>query len=106
MALTPAEKQQIEAAVDAFIESPNVQTVVTNIITGAETTAENAIDTIINNAKVGGLLGSIFTALKGSAEAEVNALIASLPPGRAHGARYAAGVEAELKTASLSRGSR
>ena len=80
MALTEAEKQQVEAAVDAFLESPNVQTTFTNLVTTAEGGAEKAIDTIIANAKAGGLAGTLLNALKGSAEAEINALIASLPP--------------------------
>lgn len=97
MALTEAEKQQIEAAVDAFIESPNVQTTVTNLITSGEAAGVSAVDAIINNAKVGGLLGSIVTALKGSAEGELNTFVASLPPA-AITALATKGVEAELKT--------
>ena len=59
MALTEAEKQQVEAAVDAFLESPNVQTTFTNLVTTAEGGAEKAIDTIIANAKAGGLAVSV-----------------------------------------------
>ena len=80
MSLTSAEKQQVEAAVTAFLESPTVQTTVAGVIGSAETQGVNLVDSIINNAKVGGLLGSIFPALKGSAEAEINTLVASLPP--------------------------
>jgi len=97
MTLTLEEKQQIEAAVDAFFESPNVQATVINLITSGETAAVSAVDTIINNAKVGGLLGSIFTALKGSAEAELNTLVASLPPA-AIAALATKAIEGELKT--------
>jgi hypothetical protein len=80
MALTTTEKQQVEAAVTAFLESPTVQTTVAGFITSAETQGVNFIDTIINNTKPGGLLGGILTALKGSAETEINTLVASLPP--------------------------
>lgn len=97
MALTTAEKQQVEAAVDAFLASPSVQTTVTNFITAAEAQGVSFADSIINNAKVGGLLGSIFTALKGSAEAEIATLVASLPPA-AITALATNAVEGELKT--------
>ena len=97
MALSEAEKTQVEAAVDAFLASPNVQTTVTNIIASGEAAAVSAVDTIINNAKVGGLLGSIFTALKGSAEAELNTFVASLPPA-AIATLATNAVEGELKT--------
>lgn len=97
MALTEAEKQQIESAVDAFIESPNVQTTVTNLITSAEATGVKALDAIINNVKAGGLLGGIINAFKGSAETEVNALVASLPPA-AITALASKAFEGELKT--------
>lgn len=80
MALTTAEKQQVEAAVTAFLESPTVQGTVAGVIASAETQGVSLVDSIINNAKVGGLLGGIFTALKGSAEAEIATLVASLPP--------------------------
>jgi len=80
MALTTAEKQQVEAAVTAFLESPTVQTTVAGFITSAEAQGVSVIDAIINNAKPGGLLGGILTALKGSAEAEIATLVASLPP--------------------------
>jgi hypothetical protein len=80
MALTEQEKQQIDAAVDTFVESPNVQTTITKIISGAEGAAVKFADTVIANAKVGGVLGPIFNALKGSAEAELNSFVASLPP--------------------------
>ena len=97
MALSATEQAQVEAAVDAFLASPNVQTTVTNIIASGETAAVSAVDTIINNAKVGGLLGSIFTALKGSAEAELNTFVASLPPA-AIATLATNAVEGELKT--------
>ena len=80
MALSEAEKTQIEAAVDAFLASPNVQTALANFIASAESTGVTALDNIINNAKAGGLLGGLLNAFKGSAEAEVNTLVASLPP--------------------------
>lgn len=97
MALNEAEKQQVEAAVDAFLESPNVQTGIVNFITTAESQGVKIIDQTIAGAKVGGLLGGLLNALKGSAEAEVNALVASLPPAAiAKLATHA--VEGELKT--------
>ncbi len=97
MALTTAEKQQVEAAVDAFLESPTVQTTVAGVIASSETQAVNLADSIINNAKVGGLLGGIFTALKGSAETELNTLVASLPPA-AIAELATKAIEGELKT--------
>jgi hypothetical protein len=97
MALTAEEKTQVEAAVDAFLESPNVQATVTNLITSAESTGVTALDNIINNAKVGGLFGGILNAFKSSAEAEVNTLIASLPPA-AITALATKAIEGELKT--------
>lgn len=97
MPLTTAEKQQVEAAVDTFLESPTVQTTVTNVIASVEAQGVSVIDSIINNAKVGGLLGGVFTALKGSAEAEVNTLVASLPPAAIAQIATKA-VEGELKT--------
>ena len=66
MALTEAEKQQVEAAVDAFLESPNVQTTFTNLVTTAEGGAEKAIDTIIANAN---------NTVKGIASFDVNDFI-------------------------------
>jgi hypothetical protein len=97
MALTTSEKQQVEAAVDAFLESPSVQAGVTKFIAAAEAQGENVIDTIIANAKAGGLLGGILTALKGSAEGEVNTLISSLPAATAT-ALATKFVEGELKS--------
>ena len=97
MALSEAEKQQVVAAVDAFLESPSVQTTVTNFIASAEAQGVSVIDNIINNAKVGGLLGGIMTALKGSAEGEINTLVASLPPAAIAGLATK-GIEGELKT--------
>jgi hypothetical protein len=97
MALTSAEKQQVEAAVDTFLESSNVQTGLANAIKSAEGAGVTVVDNIINNAKVGGLLGSVFTALKGSAEAEVNTLVASLPPA-AIAMIATKGIENELKS--------
>lgn len=97
MALSEAEKQQIEAAVDTFLESANVQTTLANLITSGETQGVSVIDTIINNAKVGGLLGGILNALKGSAESEINTLVASLPPA-AIAQLATKGLEGELKT--------
>lgn len=97
MALTEAEKQQIETAVDAFVESPNVQSTFVTLLTSAESTGVKALDDIINNVKVGGILGAIVTAFKGSAEAEVNTLVASLPPA-AIAALATKAVEGELKT--------
>ena len=97
MALSEAEKQQVEAAVDAFFESPTVQATAVNVIASVETAAVSAVDTIINNAKVGGLLGGIFTALKGSAEAELNTFVATLPPA-AIATLATNAVEGELKT--------
>jgi hypothetical protein len=79
MALTSAEKQQVEAAVTAFLESPTVQTTIAGFIGSAETQGVALADKIIENAKVGGLLGSLFNALKSSGEAELNTLVASLP---------------------------
>lgn len=80
MALSAAEKQQVEAAVDAFVQSPNVQAAITSFNTTAEGQVVAFADKIIANASVGGLVGSIFNALKGSAEAEINTLATSLPP--------------------------
>ena len=97
MSLTTAEKQQVEAAVDAFLASPNVQATVTNFIASAEAQGVSFVDSIINNAKVGGLLGGIFTALKGSAGTEISTLVASLPPA-ALTALATNAVEGELKS--------
>jgi hypothetical protein len=97
MALSEAEKQQVEAAVNAFVESPNVQATLTNLITSTETTGVAFIDNIINNVKVNGILGGVVNAFKGSAEAEVNALVASLPPA-AIASLATKAFEGELKT--------
>ena len=97
MALTTEEKAQVEAAVDAFLGSPNVQTTVANFIASAEAQGVSVVDSIINNAKVGGLLGGLFTALKGSAEAEITTLVASLPPA-AIATLATNAIEGELKT--------
>lgn len=80
MSLTPAEEQEVEAALDAFIDSPNVQSTLTNVNANLEKNGLAFADKIIAGAKVGGLLGTLFNALKGSAEAELNSLAASLPP--------------------------
>ena len=97
MALTSEEKQQVEGAVDAFLESPNVQTGMTNFIGAAEAQGVAVVDAIIANAKAGGLLGGLLNALKGSAEAEINTLVASLPPAAI--AKLATkGIENELKS--------
>lgn len=80
MPLSETEKQQVEAAVDAFLESPNVQTAITGVVATAEAEGIQFADDIINNAKVGGLLGTVVNAFKGSAVAELNTLVASLPP--------------------------
>lgn len=95
--MTPQEKQQIETAVDTFVESPNVQTTITNLIATGEAAGVKFIDTVIANAKVGGVLGSVFSALKGSAEAEINALVATLPPAAIEALATKA-FEGELKT--------
>jgi hypothetical protein len=97
MTLTTEEKQQVEAAVNAFVESPNVQATLTNLITSAETTGVAALDNIINNVKVNGILGGVVNAFKGSAEAEVNTLVASLPPA-AIASLATKAFEGELKT--------
>ena len=97
MALSESEKQQIASAVDAFLESSNVQTTFANLITSAESTGVKALDDIIANVKVGGVLGGIVNAFKGSAEAEVNQLVASLPPA-AVAALATKAIEGELKT--------
>ena len=97
MTLTPAEKQQVEVAVDSFLDSPNVQTTVATFVASAEAQGVSVADSIINNAKVGGLLGSLFTALKGSAEAEIATLVASLPPA-AIATLATKAIEGELKT--------
>lgn len=97
MALTTEEKQQIETAVDAFIESPNVQSTITSFISSAEAQGVALADTIIHNAKAGGLLGGLVNALKGSAEAELNTLVASLPAAAVTVLATKA-VEGELKT--------
>ena len=80
ISLTPEETVQVESAVDAFLESPNVQSTITNLITSGEKTGVAAIDTVIEDAKAGGIAGALVNAFKGSAEAEVNTLVASLPP--------------------------
>ena len=97
MALTTAEKQQVEEAVDTFLESASVQTEMTNLIGAAETTGVNAVDAIIDNAKAGGLLGGLLNALKGSAEGELKTLVASLPPAAIAGLATK-GIEGELKS--------
>ena len=97
MALSAAEKQQIDAAIDTFVSSPNVQAALTAFNTGAETQVVAFADKVIANATVGGLVGSVFNALKGSAEAEINTLAASLPPA-ALTALETTAFEGELKT--------
>jgi hypothetical protein len=97
MSLTSAEKQQVETAVDTFLESPTVQTTVAGFIGSAEAQAVGVADAIINNAKPSGLLGGIVTALKGSAEGEINTLVASLPPA-AIAMLATKAVEGELKS--------
>ena len=97
MTLTPAEKQQVEAAVDTFLESPQVQTGVTTFIANAEAQGVKVIDSIIDNAKAGGLLGGVMNALKGSAEGEINTLVSSLPPA-AIAMLTTKGIENELKS--------
>lgn len=97
MNLTSADKQQIETAVDTFLESPSVQSTVTSFIGSAEKQGVALADTIINNAKAGGLLGGIVNALKGSAETELNTLVASLPAA-AISMLATKAIEGELKT--------
>lgn len=97
MTLTDAEKQQVEAAVNGFLESASMQATINNLITTAETSAVNFVENVINNAKIGGLLGGIFNALKGSADAEITAFVAQLPPA-AIAAMATTAAENELKT--------
>lgn len=97
MALTAEEKTQINTAVDAFLESPSVQSTITGLVTTIEKDGVTFADTVIANAKVGGVLGGVFNALKGSAEAEINTLVASLPPA-ALSMLATKAVEGELKT--------
>jgi len=97
MGLSIAEKQQINTAIDTFLESPTVQAAATAFITNVEGGAVKAVDAIVNNAKVGGLLGGIFNALKSSGEAELNTFVASLPPA-AITALLTKDAEGELKT--------
>lgn len=96
MNLTDAEKQQVEAAVNGFIESASVQATVVNLITTVETSGVKFVENIINNAKIGGLLGGIFNALKGSADAEIETLVSQLPPA-AIAAMATTAAENELK---------
>jgi acyl-CoA synthetase (NDP forming) len=95
--ITPAEKQQAEAAIDSFIESPNVQAALVNLITSGEVPLEKTIEAIINNAHSNGWAGALISALKGSADAEVTALFAGFPPA-VLAALATKAVEGELKT--------
>jgi hypothetical protein len=97
MAITESEKQQIETAVDAFVESPNVQSGITKFVSEAEAQGVKVVDQIIANAHAGGLAGPILNALKGSAEAELNSFVASLPPA-AIAALATKAFESELKS--------
>ena len=71
---------EIIAALEALVQSPNVQGPLLAAVTNGEVALENVAEAFVNGLKANGPIGLLLNATKGSIDAEIVALVKQAPP--------------------------